>query len=424
MGLPNDPSYNIRDAASRDMIRRGFVVDVFGTNYPLMGILREAGVMNEIFQGTGVRTPFIYDYAHGAATEPGTTINPTRKQMASNSKYDIRFYEADLEIEETEYDLYNAPGDTRILNQEAADSYCLAKRLEMIVEMDAYKHGQWNAGSPSGQTGVNTDRHKNSNGFEEVFNNGVDPSPFGNYFTVTGGVTRNGVIGQGYNSTPYYCGTAAGKSSSITWPVFQRAVAQLGAVGAKARTGITSPFGWGAVATAFRTQAVIMQLDVKAGTDFGWRSIDFDGIKIHESPLAPSSLTPQFQPGGNPAAYGSTSTAVYYDGAGQSMQLSPFLTPTFTLNGVAVAAGTLSPTGSNIPSGTTIDPGEAMIVFDPESMVMLAPKPGSGWNMNFRENQIPNNISSSIRYLKLATNTFGDQPTHGLWIYGFKGVGA
>jgi len=424
MALPNDPTYNIRDAVSRDLIRKGFISDNFGTNFPLMTLMREAKVMEVLFQGTAIRNPYIYDYANGSATQPGATITPTRKQMVNDSKYDIRFYESDLEIEETEYNLYNAAGDTQIVSQEATDNYCLAKRLEMMVEMDAYQHGQWNSGSPGGSTaGVQNDRHKSSNGFDEVFNNGIDPGPFGNYYLLTGGVTRNGVTGQAYNATPYYCGTATGAAGSITWPVFQRAVAQLSVLGAKAKVGFVGPFGWGAIATAFRTQSVTMQLDVKEGTDFGWRSIDFNGIRIHEDPLCPSSVAFNFLPGGNPAAFGSVSTAKFYDGSGGSTQLSPFLTPTFKLNGVSVSAGALSPTGSNIPSATTINPGEALYFIDPEAMVMLPPKPGSGWNFNIRENPIPNNISSNIRYLRLATNLFGDQPTHGMIIYGFKGVG-
>ena len=97
--------------------------------------------------------------------------------------------------------------------------------------------------------------------------------------------------------------------------------------------------------------------------------------------------------------------------------------PTYKLNGVSVSAGTASPTGSNIPSATTINPGEVLWFIDPYSLVALKPKAGSGWNMDFDENRIPNNISSSIRYLRYATNIFGDQPTHGLPLFGFKGVG-
>ena len=421
----NDPLYNQRDAVSREMIRKGFVADCFGTNFPGMSILRNAGVMEAVFQGTGIRTPFIYDFAHGGATQPGATINPTRKQMVSDSKYDIRFYESDIEVERTEYDLYNAAGETQLVSQEAIDNYCMTKRLESIIEQDLFKHGQWNSGSPGGAAaGVADDRHKCSNGFDEVFNNGIDPGPFGNYYQLTGGVTRNGVVGQAYNSTPYYCGTSTGAAGSITYPTFLRATAQLTTLGAKAKVGLTSAFGWGAIALAFRQQAVIAALDVTTGTDFGWRSVNFDGISIHEDPLAPSSASWNVLPGGNPAAFGTTSTAKYYDGTGISTTaLSPFLTPTLKSNGVNLAAGTLSPTGSQIPSGTIINPGEALYIFDPETMVMLPPQPGSGWTFTFDENRIPNNISSSIRYLRLATNVFADIPFHGMIIYGFKGVG-
>jgi len=128
-------------------------------------------------------------------------------------------------------------------------------------------------------------------------------------------------------------------------------------------------------------------------------------------------------PGGNPGAFGGASTAKFYDGVGGTTQLTPFLTPTYKLNGVNVGAGTASPTGSNIPSATTINPGEVLWFIDPYSLVALKPKAGSGWNMDFDENRIPNNISSSIRYLRYATNIFGDQPTHGLPLFGFKGVG-
>jgi len=426
----NDPLYNYRDALSRELVRKGFIADCFGTNFPLLTLLKEAGVMDTLFQGTAIRNPFIYDYAHGSATQPGATIEPSRKQMVTDSKFDIRFYEADLPVERTEYDLYNAPGDTQIASQEATDNYCLTKRLESMVELDAYRHGQWSSGASAAASaaGVSDDRRYSSNGFDEAFNNGIDCGPFGNYYTLYGGVTRNGVTGQTYNSTPYYCGalnaaSTATTASSITWPVFQRAVAQLSVLGAKAKVGFVGPFGWGAIATAFRTQSVTMQLDVKEGTDFGWRSINFNGITIHEDPLAPSSVAYNFLPGGNPAAYGNTGTAKFYDGSGSNTQLSTFTSPTYKINGSSVSQGTLSPTGSNIPSGVTLDPGEALYFIDPEAMVMLPPKPGSGWNFDIRENAIPDNVSLNLRYLKLATNIYCDQPTHGMIIFGFKGVG-
>lgn len=421
--MPADPLYNERDAASRDLVRYGLIFDCFGTNFPLMGLLKQAGATDVLFQGTGVESAFIYDYANGSSTTPGATINPQRKQMATDSKFDERFYQANLPVEETVYKLYNAPGDTQKFSQDDLDTYCLTKKIESMLEMDAYRHGQPNSGSPGGSaSGVVDDRSTCMNGFDEAFNNAVDCSPFGNTYSLYGYITRNGVTGQAYNSTPFYCGTSSGAAASITWPVLEGAVAQLAVVGAKARVGFTGPFGYGALAVMFRQAAVIQQLQVAEGTDFGWRSCNFGGITIHEDPLAPSSVAFNYLPGGNPAAYGTTSPAKFLDGAGSSTKLAPFTSPTYTVNGVAVAAGTLSPTGSNIPSATTINPGEVLYFADPEVLVMTPPKPGSGWEWDTREVPIPNNISTNNRYLKVATNLWTPQAPHGMIIFGFKGV--
>jgi hypothetical protein len=421
--MPQDPLYNDRDSASRDLVRYGLIFDNFGTNFPLMGLLRTAGVTDVLFQGTGVENAFIYDYANGSATQPGSTITPQRKQMATDSKFDERFYQANLPVEETVYKLYNAPGDTQKFSQDDLDTYCLTKKIESMLEMDAYRHGQPAAGSAGGAaTGVADDRFDCMNGFDEAFNNAVDPSPFGNVYNLYGYITRNGVVGQAYNSTPFYCGTPTGAAASITWPVLQGAIAQLSVVGAKAKAGFVGPFGWGAIAVMLRQSAVIQQLNVAEGTDFGWRSINFTGITIHEDPLAPSSVAFNYLPGGNPAAYGNTSPAKYLDGAGSNTRLAPFVSPTYTVNGAPLANGQLSPTGSNIPSNTLINPGEAMYFVDPESVVMTPPKPGSGWEWDTREVAIPNNISTNNRYLKVATNLWTPQASHGMIIYGFKGV--
>ena len=43
--------------------------------------------------------------------------------MATDSKFDIRFYQSNLPVEETVNKLYNAPGDTQIFSQEDLDNY-------------------------------------------------------------------------------------------------------------------------------------------------------------------------------------------------------------------------------------------------------------------------------------------------------------
>jgi len=172
----------------------------------------------------------------------------------------------------------------------------------------------------------------------------------------------------------------------------------------------------------YRSAAVVQALSVTETTDFGWRSVDIGGIRIHEDPVGPSTASWQFLPGGNPAAYGTVSPAKYADGVGSSTKLLPFLSPTYTINGSAVATGTLSPTGSNIPSNTLIQPGEYLAFIDPESLLMLPPKPGSGWEFDDRIVQIPDNISTDNRFMRLATNLVTPQPNRGMIIFGFRSI--
>ena len=119
---PLDPLYNNRDAASREYIRKGIIVDCFSTHFPLWGLMRERGAVDVLFQGTGILNPSIYDVAFGSSTVPGATLTPQRKQMATDSKFDIRFYQSNIPVEETVYKLYNAPGDTQIFSQEELDT--------------------------------------------------------------------------------------------------------------------------------------------------------------------------------------------------------------------------------------------------------------------------------------------------------------
>lgn len=260
------------------------------------------------------------------------------------------------------------------------------------------------------------------NGLDEALNNGVDCSPFGNVYQLYGSILRNGVTGGMYNSTPFYCGNAQGVAQSITYPVLQGACAQIEVIGGAVKDGFTGPFGWGGMAVMFRTASVTIQSEVSESSDLGWRSINFNGVTIHSDPLAPSTASWGYLPGGNTAAFGNVSQAKYADGVGSNTKLTSFMSPTYLVNGAAVAPGTLSPTGSNIPSATMIQPGEALYLVNPSDLVLLPPKPGSGWEFDKREVPIPDNISTNNLFMKAATSITDPQPTHGMIVYGFKGV--
>ncbi len=413
-----DPLYNELDSNTRESIRKNVVQECFYTDTPLQDILRRFGVVEDFLGGSAMVEGFNYARLQGAAVTPGQTVTVTRNQIASAAKYYEKAYATFTQIEDFELDVLNRAGDTQIIDQRALLEANLVSQMNTMLEMDSYRHGQPSAAN-GGIAGVSDDRSKSSNGFFEGFSNGVDPSPDGNVFTVTGGTTRNGAIGQAYNSTPFFCGQTNGNAGPITYPVLTNAVAQLLTLNGKAKCGITSPFGWAALVNMLRAIARVDQQSIKEGTDFGWPSVDFFGVKIFADPLAPSGKTYNYLPGGNTAAFGAAAPNTnFVDGSGNTTKLTSFTSPTFTSNGVPVAAGALSPTGSNYPSATTIAAAEILILFDPEA-VKMRPTAEKSWFFATKVKEIPDNVSAANMFMRLGTNVYIYNPRHGLIISGF-----
>lgn len=410
-----DPPYNEIDATIRESIRKNVIQECFFTDTPGQDILRRFGVVEDFLGGSGMDEAFRYGRLQGSAVTPGQTITVTRNQTVTAAKYYEKAYASYTQIEDFELDVLNRPGDTQVIDLRAEMESNLIGQMNTMLEMDMFRHGQASAAN-GGTAGVADDRSKSSNGFFEGFSNGVDPSPDGNIYTITGGVTRNGNVGQAYNSTPYYCGQANGATGAITYPILTNAIAQLLTLNGKAKVGITSPFGWAALVNMLRSIARVDQQNVKEGTDFGWPSVDFFGVKIFADPLAPSAKTWQYLPGGNPAAFGNAAPNTnYVDGSGNTTQLVGFTAPQFKASGSNVA---ISPTGSNIPSNVTIAPGEVLALFDPECMKMR-PTAEKSWFFATKVKEIPDNVSAANMFMRLGTNVYVMRPRHGLLVFGF-----
>lgn len=413
-----DPLYNEVEISTRESIRKNVLHELFFVDTPLQDIFRRYGVVEDFLGGSGMVEAFNYARLQGMAVTPGQTITVTRNQIASGAKYYEKAYAVYTQIEDFELDVINRAGDTQALDQRALLEANLVSQMNTMLEMDGYRHGQPSSAN-GGTSGVSDDRSKSSNGFFEGFSNGIDPSPDGNVFTTTGGVTRNGAVGQAYNSTPFYCGQANGYPGPITYPVLTNVVAQLLTVNSKAKVGITSPFGWAALVNMLRAIARVDQQSVKEGTDFGWPSIDFFGVKMYADPLCPSGKTWNYLPGGNTAAFGTAAPNTnFVDGSGNTTKLTTFTTPTYLSSGVPIAAGAVSPTGSNFPSATVIQPSEILVLFDPEA-IKLRPTAEKSWFFATKIKEIPDNVSAANMFQRLATNMYVYVPREGLIVSGF-----
>lgn len=413
-----DPLYNELDTNTRESIRKNVINECFFVDTPLQDILRRYGVVEDFLGGSGMVEAFQYARLQGSAVTPGQTVTVTRNQIASAAKFYEKAYATYTQIEDFELDVLNRSGDTQIIDQRALMEANLISHLNTMLEMDSYRHGQPSSAN-GGALGVTDDRTKSSNGFFEGFSNGIDPSPDGNTFVTTGGVTRNGAVGQAYNSTPYFCGQSNGNAGPITYPVLTNVVAQLLTLNGKAKVGITSPFGWAALVNMLRSIARVDQMSVKEGTDFGWPSVDFFGVKIYADPLAPSGKTWNYLPGGNTAAFGTQApNTSFVDGSGNTTKLTSYTAPNFFNNGLLVTQGQPSPTGSNFPAGTLIQPSEILVLFDPEA-IKMRPTAEKSWFFATKIKEIPDNVSAANMFMRLGTNIYVYNPRHGLILSGF-----
>jgi hypothetical protein len=273
--------------------------------------------------------------------------------------------------------------------------------------MDSFRHGQ-----PSSST-VTDNRSKTINGLDEALNNGVDPSVYGNVYTSYGSQARNANIGTAINSTPIYCGTSAGAPGQIDFAVLMQLWSQCKVAGGNPTLGITNVFGFKAIAIALDAQ----RRDVSnTRHDIKWDGLNFNGVDIYADPLAPSaqaqnyiSLAPASGGGG-----GNTNLA---DGVGSSTTTPTFTTPQF-VNPTSGANVAVSPTGSNLPSTTVIQPSEVIYFLEPESF-KIRPTNKKGWNFGLRRAPMPNNVSIDALFMRLGTNLYNVQPRHSDYAFGF-----
>jgi len=156
--------------------------------------------------------------------KPGRYDHADPQADGQRLEVDIRFYESDLEIEETEYTSTTpratrrsfAGSDRQLLSRQAAGDDGLRWMPTSMVSGTLVRLG---ARLPACRMTGN----KSSNGFDEGLQQRHRSGSVRQLLPADRGVTRNGVTGQAYNATPY---TAArhwsGRFDHMA--VFQRAV--------------------------------------------------------------------------------------------------------------------------------------------------------------------------------------------------------
>jgi len=408
--MPQDPLYNEIDASNLEAVRRNVVFNNLFVGTPFQAKLRRAGVWDEFLGGAGMMEGILYGRTQGAAVNPGQTVTVTRQQINSGIKFLPKAYATWYPLDDWEMDdgsgtggVINS-GPSKIVDEYQLYMENLVLTMNTMLEMDSFRHGQ------SASATVNDNRIKTINGLDEALNNGIDPSVYGNRYTTYGGQQRNGNIGTALNVTPLYLGTSNGAPGQIDFAGLTLLKSRCEVTGGNPTLGITNVFGYSAIAIALDAQ----RRDVSnTRHDIAWKGFNFDGVDIYKDPLAPSSQAQNFielapQNGGQ-------GLCLLADGVGSSTTTIAFTTPQFTFNGQPVA---VSPTGSNLPSTTTIQPSEVVYFLEPESF-KVRPTNKKGWNYGLRRAPMPNNVSIDALFMRLGINLYNVQPRHNNYAFGF-----
>lgn len=408
---PNDPTFNEIDSTTLESVRRNTVFNNFFVGTPFLEKLRAAGVADPYLGGAGMTEGILYGRPQGAGVNPGQDITVIRQQIDTKIKFFPKGYASWFPMDDWEMD--DGSGQGGVVNSgpaKIADLYTLwmeglTMQINTMLEMDSFRHGQVSSST------ISDNRIKVSNGLDEALNNGIDTSLYGNRYSYYGGQVRNGNIGVAMNVTPLYLGQANGNPGQINFGALQQLWAQCKVTGGRPTLGITNVFGFKAISIALD----VYRRDVSnVKHDIRWDALDFNGTDIFADPLAPSAQAQNYIAlGPNAGPAGNTNLV---DGVGSNTTTIAYTTPQFTSS--TGAALTVSPTGSGLPSNTTIQPSEAVYFLEPDSFKLrTTDKPG--WNFGIRRTQLPYNVSVDAIFMRLATNLYTTQPRHCAYAFGF-----
>ena len=411
--MATDPLYNEIDASNLESVRRNVVFNNLFVGTPFQAKLRRAGVWDEFLGGAGMMEGILYGRTQGAAVNPGQTITVTRQQINTGIKFLPKAYATWYPLDDWEMDdgsgtggVINS-GPSKIVDEYQLYMENLVLTMNTMQEMDSFRHGQ------AASATIADNRIKTINGLDEALNNGIDPSVYGNIYKNYGGQQRNGNIGIALNATPVYCGTSSGAPGQIDFSVLMKLWTQCQTTGGHPTLGITGTFGFAAIAIALDAQ----RRDVSnTRHDIKWDGLTFNGVDIYADPLAPSAQAQNYIPLGAGTG-GGQGNASLVDGVGSSTATVAFTTPQFV--SATGALLNVSPTGSNLPSLTTIQPSEVLYFLEPESF-KIRPTNKKGWNFGLRRAPMPNNVSIDALFMRLGINLYNCQPRHNDYAFGFS----
>lgn len=191
------------------------VEDNFFRNAPFLAYMRDHCLVpfggGEVMQNT-----FMYRSMIGGFYARGDNFNLTKPQTLAGTFFDPKFVYVNVTEHQEDVQVVNK-GPLAVYSLIDLDMRNAMNTISAICAIAMANHGQ-----PTG-TGIVGSRPKAINGWIEAINDGITPGWDGSYFTSYGTQTRNGTVGSTLNSVPYWCGTQAGATGLITYPILEEA---------------------------------------------------------------------------------------------------------------------------------------------------------------------------------------------------------
>lgn len=183
------------------------IEDEFFLAAPLLAYFRDHCLV-PFTGGSFMQAIFRYAPMIGGFYAPGGSFNITKRQTIAALQFDTRYLYVSIPEYKEEIQVENK-GEYAVASLLEADMQNGVDTANAIVAIALNQNGQLPARSMA------------INGWPEAINDGLNPSYDGNVYTSYGNQLRNGVIGSAINSTPQWCGDAAGNPGVIQYSTLE-----------------------------------------------------------------------------------------------------------------------------------------------------------------------------------------------------------
>src|SRR3990172_4577106 len=160
--------------------------------------------------GTYMQAPIRYAPMIGGFYAPGSGFNISKRQTITAIQFDTRYLYVSIPEYKEEIQVENK-GELAVASLLDADMQNGVDTINAIITVNSNLNGQ-----TAGRTIA-------INGWPEAINDGLNPSYDGNVYTSYGQQARNGAIGAALNSTPIWCGDAAGNTGVASYNTHEKA---------------------------------------------------------------------------------------------------------------------------------------------------------------------------------------------------------